>query len=46
MWALGCIMGELADGQPLFAVQSEIDQLFVIQKVEELRPPPTDGPAV
>eukprot|EP00406_Dinophysis_acuminata_P080288 CAMPEP_0179252982 /NCGR_PEP_ID=MMETSP0797-20121207/22490_1 /TAXON_ID=47934 /ORGANISM="Dinophysis acuminata, Strain DAEP01" /LENGTH=319 /DNA_ID=CAMNT_0020960819 /DNA_START=142 /DNA_END=1098 /DNA_ORIENTATION=+ len=33
IWALGCIMGELADGQPLFAGESEVDQLFVIQKV-------------
>mmetsp|Transcript_41939 Transcript_41939/g.98376 ORF Transcript_41939/g.98376 Transcript_41939/m.98376 type:complete len:738 (-) Transcript_41939:30-2243(-) len=33
MWALGCIMGELTDGQPLFAGESEVDQLFVIQKV-------------
>jgi len=33
VWALGCIMGELTDGQPLFAGESEVDQLFVIQKV-------------
>jgi cyclin-dependent kinase-like len=33
MWAIGCIMGELTDGQPLFPGESEIDQLFVIQKV-------------
>mmetsp|Transcript_22010 Transcript_22010/g.58819 ORF Transcript_22010/g.58819 Transcript_22010/m.58819 type:complete len:954 (-) Transcript_22010:182-3043(-) len=33
LWALGCIMGELTDGQPLFAGESEVDQLFVIQKV-------------
>lgn len=33
IWALGCIMGELTDGQPLFAGESEVDQLFVIQKV-------------
>merc|ERR1719284_1483189 len=33
VWALGCIMGELTDGQPLFAGESEIDQLCVIQKV-------------
>merc|ERR1719253_1191482 len=26
-------MGELTDGQPLFAGESEVDQLFVIQKV-------------
>jgi cyclin-dependent kinase-like len=32
MWAIGCIMGELVDGQPLFPGESEIDQLFLIQK--------------
>jgi cyclin-dependent kinase-like len=34
MWAIGCIMGELIDGQPLFPGESEIDQLYVIQKVQ------------
>ena len=33
MWAIGCIMGELIDGQPLFAGESEIDQLYIIQKI-------------
>ena len=33
MWAIGCIMGELMDGQPLFPGESEIDQLYIIQKV-------------
>lgn len=33
IWAVGCIMGELTDGQPLFAGESEVDQLYVIQKV-------------
>ena len=33
MWAIGCIMGELSDGQPLFPGDSEIDQLYLIQKV-------------
>lgn len=33
VWAIGCIMGELTDGQPLFPGESEIDQLYVIQKV-------------
>mmetsp|Transcript_48557 Transcript_48557/g.128414 ORF Transcript_48557/g.128414 Transcript_48557/m.128414 type:complete len:800 (-) Transcript_48557:285-2684(-) len=32
-WAIGCIMGEIADGHPLFPGESEIDQLFIIQKV-------------
>ena len=32
-WAIGCIMGELTDGQPLFPGESEFDQLHVIQKV-------------
>ena len=33
VWAIGCILGELSDGQPLFAGQSEIDQLHVIQTI-------------
>ena len=33
LWAIGCIMGELTDGQPLFPGESEIDQLYLIQKV-------------
>ena len=33
VWAIGCIMGELIDGQPLFPGESEIDQLYCIQKV-------------
>lgn len=32
-WAIGCIMGELCDGQPLFPGDSEIDMLYLIQKV-------------
>jgi len=33
VWSVGCILGELSDAQPLFAGESEIDQLFTIQKV-------------
>ena len=33
MWAIGCIMGEITDGDPLFPGESEIDQLYLIQKV-------------
>lgn len=32
-WAIGCIMGELIDGQPLFPGESDIDQLYIIQKI-------------
>lgn len=32
-WAIGCIMGELVDGQPVFPGESEIDQLYIIQRV-------------
>ena len=32
-WAIGCIMGELADGNPLFPGENEIDQIHCIQKV-------------
>jgi len=40
IWSVGCILGELSNGQPLFAGESEIDQLFTIQKV--LGPLPAD----
>lgn len=33
LWAIGCMMGELVDGQPLFPGDSEIDQLYIIQKI-------------
>ena len=33
VWAIGCIMGELTDCEPLFPGDSEIDQLYVIQKI-------------
>ena len=36
IWAIGCIMRELCDGEPLFPGDSEIDQLFQIQKVRLL----------
>ncbi|XP_044176321.1 cyclin-dependent kinase-like 5 isoform X1 [Acropora millepora] len=39
MWAIGCILGELSDGQPVFPGESEIDQLFTIQKVLGALPP-------
>ena len=32
-WAIGCIMGELADGNPLFPGENEIDQIHCIQKI-------------
>jgi len=32
-WAIGCIMGELTDGDPLFPGDDEVHQLIVIQKV-------------
>lgn len=33
MWAIGCLMGELTDGEPLFAGDSDLDQLYRIQQV-------------
>ncbi|XP_060607727.1 cyclin-dependent kinase-like 5 isoform X6 [Ruditapes philippinarum] len=39
IWSIGCILGELADGQPLFPGESEIDQLYVIQKIVGQLPP-------
>lgn len=32
-WAMGCIMGELIDGRPLFPGDDELTQLNVIQRV-------------
>ena len=32
MWAVGCIMAELIDGNPMFPGENELDQLFLIQK--------------
>jgi len=32
-WAIGCIMGELADGNPLFPGENEVDQLDCIIKI-------------
>ncbi|XP_073795612.1 cyclin-dependent kinase-like 5 isoform X2 [Danio rerio] len=39
MWSVGCILGELSDGQPLFPGESELDQLFTIQTVLGPLPP-------
>ncbi|KAK3701730.1 hypothetical protein QZH41_018893 [Actinostola sp. cb2023] len=39
IWAIGCILGELSDGQPVFPGESEIDQLYTIQKVLGPLPP-------
>jgi hypothetical protein len=33
MWAVGCLMGELLDGEPLFAGDSDLDQLYRVQQV-------------
>eukprot|EP00730_Choanoeca_flexa_P002883 TRINITY_DN11217_c0_g4_i1.p1 TRINITY_DN11217_c0_g4~~TRINITY_DN11217_c0_g4_i1.p1 ORF type:complete len:551 (+),score=66.58 TRINITY_DN11217_c0_g4_i1:142-1794(+) len=32
LWAAACIMGEMADGQPVFPGESDLDQLHVIQR--------------
>lgn len=39
IWSIGCILGELSDGQPVFPGESEIDQLYVIQKLVGPLPP-------
>jgi cyclin-dependent kinase-like len=33
LWAVGCIMAELIDGQPLFPGERELDQMHLIQKL-------------
>jgi len=30
LWAVGCIMGEMLDGQPMFPGECEIDQIQLI----------------
>eukprot|EP00117_Sycon_ciliatum_P042005 scpid37559/ scgid4439/ Cyclin-dependent kinase-like 4 len=32
IWALGCVIGELVTGDPIWPGQSDVDQLFLIQK--------------
>ncbi len=32
-WAIGCLMGELSDGNPLFPGEDEIDQILCIEKI-------------
>ncbi|GBG27453.1 Cyclin-dependent kinase-like 5 [Hondaea fermentalgiana] len=32
-WSIGCIMGELTDGQPMYPGESEVDQLYIIQRI-------------
>jgi cyclin-dependent kinase-like len=38
-WAIGCIMGELADGNPMFPGENEVDQIDCIIKVLGNLPP-------
>jgi cyclin-dependent kinase-like len=50
LWAIGCILAELTDGQPLFPGDSDIDQLYVIQRMlgerhEVWQQPLATGPA-
>lgn len=39
IWSIGCILGELSDGQPVFPGETEVDQLYVIQKLIGPLPP-------
>jgi cyclin-dependent kinase-like len=32
IWALGCVMAEMIDGEPLFGGENDLDQLYLIQK--------------
>jgi cyclin-dependent kinase-like len=32
VWAVGCILGELVDGQPMFPGEDEMDQIYLIRK--------------
>lgn len=33
LWAVGCIMGELIDGNPVFPGDSDLEQLYIIGKI-------------
>ncbi|KAM3128559.1 Cyclin-dependent kinase-like 5 [Paramecium bursaria] len=33
IWAVGCLLCELSDGNPLFPGENEVDQLYLIQKL-------------
>lgn len=33
IWAIGCMIGELVDGQPMFPGDDEIDQIYLINKL-------------
>lgn len=39
IWSIGCIIGEMGDGEALFPGNSEIDQLYLIQKTLGPLPP-------
>ena len=32
VWAIGCLTGELLNGEPIFPGESDIDQLYLIMK--------------
>ena len=32
MWAVGCLMGELRDGEPMFPGDNDLDQLRLVQR--------------
>ena len=33
LWAVGCMIGELVDGQPMFPGDDQIDQIYLINKL-------------
>lgn len=33
IWAIGCMIGELVDGQPMFPGDDEVDQIYLINKL-------------
>ena len=33
LWAVGCMIGELVDGQPMFPGDDEVDQIYLINKL-------------
>ena len=47
-WAVGCIMGELTDGQPLFPGESDVDQLHIVREAmgNNITRRPRDGTIV
>ncbi len=32
IWAIGCVIAEMIDGEPVFGGENDLDQLYLVQK--------------